>query len=180
MVAPQTTTACGASSTAKSKTVMIIVTPTAKGLGRYDARLRDGSVLVRASGQPCGDAARRLIDLGYEPTAGLVMRHAGPDTDCLTAQIGVAAKLRVREDRNGPRFVPWEPVSRRVKALARAKAKKAARVATAQTNEPGVARGAPFNSRQQGPLQKLVNTGERSAMSETLAPSVAPRASDCR
>jgi hypothetical protein len=66
----------------------------------------------------------------------LVMRHAGSDIDSLTAQIGAAARLRVKEDRNGPRFVPHEPISRRVKALASAKAKRVARVATAEANEP--------------------------------------------
>jgi hypothetical protein len=164
-------------SLAKTNMVVITVTPTAGPQGRrgyFDAGVSDGRVLVRKSRQPFVDAARRLKDQGYDAAAVLVVRQAGSDTDSLTAQIGVAAKLRVREDRNGPRFVPWEPVSRRVKALARAKAKKAARVATAQTNEPVVARGAT------GPLQKLGNSGKRSAMSEALAPSVTPRASDCR
>ena len=51
------------------------------------------------------------------------MRHAGSDTDALTAQIGAAAKLRVKEDRKGPRFVPWEPFPRRVEALGAQKQK---------------------------------------------------------
>ena len=158
--------------------MMIIVTPTARRPGRYDARLEDGRVLVTASKQPFVDAARRLIGLGYDPTTVLVMRHAGSDTDCLTAQIGVAAKLRVKEDRNGPRFVAYEPISRRVKALASAKANRAARVVTADVNEPSPRPGAAVTP--QCPLAPVHSTGadtsefERDAMSEVLAPSVVP------
>jgi len=111
----------------------ITVTPTAKRSGRYNARLGDGRVLVTASKQPFVDAARRLLDLGHDPTTVLVMRHAGSDTDCLTAQIGVAAKLRVKEDRGRPRFVPWEPFPRRVKAMA--SEKTSANALSAQTVE---------------------------------------------
>jgi hypothetical protein len=50
--------------------MMIIVTPTARRPGRFDARLGDGRVLVIASKQPFVDAARRLIDFGYDPTTG--------------------------------------------------------------------------------------------------------------
>jgi len=131
-------------SAAKAETVMITVTPTAgsrRRRGYFDASTADGP-LVRASRQPFFDAARRLIDLGYDSATVLVMRHAGSDTDCLTAQIGAAAKVSVKEDRNGPRFVPYEPISRRVEALASAKAKRAARVANAPTNEPSVGPGA--------------------------------------
>jgi hypothetical protein len=63
-----------ATSAAKAKTVMIIVTPTAKRAGCYEARLDDGHVLVTGSKQPFVDAARRLIDLGHDPTTVLVMR----------------------------------------------------------------------------------------------------------
>ena len=132
-------------STANTNMVMIIVTPTAGRRGRrayFDASLSDGRVLVSASKQPFFDAARRLLDLGHDPAGVLAMRHAGSDTDCLTAQIGVAAKLRVKEDRNGPRLAPYEPISRLVKAPASAKAKRASRVANARINEPSVQPGA--------------------------------------
>jgi hypothetical protein len=107
--------------------VMITVKPTPSRPGCFAARLGDGLVLVSASKQPFVNAARQLLDLGHEPTTLLVMRHAGSDTDCLTAQIGVAAKLRVKEGRSGPRVVQWEPISRRVEALVSAKAKKVVR-----------------------------------------------------
>jgi hypothetical protein len=121
--------------------VIITVKATATRPGCYEARL-DGYLLVSASRQPFVDAARRLLRLGYDSTTVLVMRHAGSDTDSLTAQIGVAAKLRVKEDRRGPRFVPWEPISRRVEALVRAKAKRVARVAPDHANEPSARPGA--------------------------------------
>jgi len=132
-------------SAAKTNMVMIAVAPTVGPRGRqgyFDARLGDGRVLGKPSKQPFVDAARRLLDLGNDPTTVLVMRHAGSDTDCMTAQIGVAAKLRVKEDRRGPRFIKWEPISRRVEALVSAKAKKASRVASAHANEPSARPGA--------------------------------------
>jgi hypothetical protein len=70
------------------------------------------------------------------------MRHHGSDTDCLTAPIGAAAKLRVKEDRRGPRFVSWEPISRQVEALARAKAKRVPGIAPRDANEPSPRPGA--------------------------------------
>jgi hypothetical protein len=130
-----------------TKSARIIVTPAERRPGHFDARLQDGCVIGRASKQPFLDAARRLIDLGYNPTTVLVMRHAGSDTDCLTAQIGVAAKLRVKQDRNGPRFVPYEPISRRVKALASAKAKRVTRAARAHASEPSARPGAAVANR---------------------------------
>jgi hypothetical protein len=120
----------------------IIVTPTARRPGLYDARLDGRCVLVTASRQPFVDAARRLTDLGHDPTTVLVMRHCGSDADCLTAQIGAAAKLRVKEDRRGPRFVQWEPISRRVEALASAKAKRVTRAARDHANGPSARPGA--------------------------------------
>jgi hypothetical protein len=102
------------------------VTPTSKR-GHYVARLEDGRVLGKPSKQPLLDAARELLGLGYEPTTVLVMRHAGSDTDSLTCQIGPAAKLRVKEDRGGPRFVAWEPIPRRVEALASERAERGCR-----------------------------------------------------
>jgi hypothetical protein len=121
--------------------ILIVVEPV--GRGRFSARLADGGrAIVRLSRQPFLDAARRLFDLGYDPTTLLVMRHLGSDTDCLTAQIGAAAKLRVKEDRRGPRFVQWEPISRRVEALVSAKAKRVTRAARDHANEPSARPGA--------------------------------------
>jgi hypothetical protein len=70
------------------------------------------------------------------------MRHTGSDTDSLTAQIGVAAKLRVKEDWRGPQLVQWEPIPRRVEAPVSAKANRVAGAGPDQTNEPSVGPGA--------------------------------------
>ena len=78
---PVSGVAAGATSDINTKATVITVTPTVRRPGRYDACLDDGHVLVTASRQPFFDAARRLLDLGYDPTTVLVMRHAGSDTD---------------------------------------------------------------------------------------------------
>src|SRR5262245_24904697 len=132
---------CGRDAASQLTEILILVEPV--GRGRFSARLADsGRVIVRSSRQPFLDAARRLLDLGYHPTAVLVMRHAGSETDSVTAQIGVTAKLRVKEDRRGPRFVQWEPIPRRVEAPASAKANRVAGAAPDQTNELGAGPGA--------------------------------------
>jgi hypothetical protein len=144
-------------SAAETNVVMIAVTPTAGLRGRrgyFDASLADGRVIVRASRQPFLDAARRLLDLGHDPADLLI--DGG-----LTAQIGAAAKLTVREDRNGPRCVPWEPISRRVKALASAKAKRAARIATAEANEPSLRPGARVRASAKSLPDAHSGTGQR-------------------
>src|SRR5262249_8464752 len=121
--------------------ILILIEPV--GRGQFSARLANGGrIIVRSSRRPFLDAARRLLDLGYDPTAVLVMRHAGSDADSLTAQIGMAAKLRVKEDRRGLRIVQWEPIPRRVKAPASAKANRVTRAAPDQTNKPSVGPGA--------------------------------------
>lgn len=94
-----------------TKVITIIVTPTARRPGRYEARLDDGRVLVSASTQPFLDAARKLIDIGLDPAALLAMRWLGSEIDCLTARIGVAAKLTV-DEHNGTRFAKWKALPR--------------------------------------------------------------------
>ena len=116
---------CGRDAASQLTEILILVEPVSRG--RFCARLADGGrVIVRSSRQPFLDAARRLLAIGYDQTTLLAMRHVGSDTDCLIAQIGAASTLRVKEDRGGPYFVPWEPITRRVEALARAKPKKVA------------------------------------------------------
>jgi hypothetical protein len=73
----------------------------------FDATV-DGQVIIERSSTPFCDAARRLVDLGYDGNADLVMKHAGSDVDALRARIGVAARLMVREDRGAPQFVPYQ------------------------------------------------------------------------
>jgi hypothetical protein len=100
-----------ADSAVTAKVVTIIVAPTARRPGRYEARLDDGTVLVTASRQPFLDVARKLIDLGRDPAAVLTMRWRGSEIDCLIAPIGVAAKLTV-DEHNGTRFAKWKALPR--------------------------------------------------------------------
>lgn len=94
-----------------TKVVTIIVAPTARRAGHFEARLDGGCLLVRASRQPFLDAARKLIDLGLDPAAMMTMRRVGSQIDCLTASIGVAAKLTV-DEHNGTRFAKWKALPR--------------------------------------------------------------------
>jgi hypothetical protein len=61
------------------------------------------------SRQPFLDAARRLIEQGYDPATMLVMRHAGSSIDSLRAPLGVAACLTVDEHHGV--FARWKPFS---------------------------------------------------------------------
>ncbi len=78
---------------------------------RFEARLEGNDRILCVSHQPFVDAARVLVDQGYDPTEILEMRHEGSPTIALTAQLGAAAKVIVEENANGgPRFVqhvPW-------------------------------------------------------------------------
>jgi hypothetical protein len=86
----------------------------------------DGAVIVESSEQPMCDAARVLHHRGFPDHASLIFRHAGADHESMRGPLGVWRKLRVREDRNGPRYVKWEPFpSRRVTARGDEKALKA-------------------------------------------------------
>lgn len=126
----------------KPSELFIIVEPS-KRAGYFAAHLADrGDVIVRSSRQPFLDATRRLIDLGYDPSMVLIMRHAGSDIDSLRVPIGVAAKLSVKEGRGKPRFVKWEPFPRRVKAQMRQIAAGAIELAPNQIIEPSPRAGA--------------------------------------
>jgi hypothetical protein len=83
--------------TAKTKTLMIIIAPTARRPGHYDARIQDGCVIVQASRQPCLDAARALIKRGADPSITLEMWHDRAAHYALRAQLAHAAKLAVEE-----------------------------------------------------------------------------------
>jgi hypothetical protein len=83
--------------------VRLIVAPTAGQPGRFDA-LADGELIISSSKTPLLDAARALIAAGADPTAMVIMLHAGSDTIALTATIMVAAGLVVEESGHGPVF----------------------------------------------------------------------------
>jgi hypothetical protein len=88
-----------------SPTPVIVVSST-ESAGHFQARLeRSNEVLVKNSRQPFLDAARVLVERGYDPGVLLVMKHLGSDTVSLRAPLRKAAKLTVEEGPHGPRFV---------------------------------------------------------------------------
>jgi hypothetical protein len=95
--------------------ITIIVRPALDRDGRalgdlFEARL-GGQVIVRAR-SPFLAAARKLIDLGVDPSTVLVMRHAGSASESLRGRIGKAAAVAAEERNDGrkpPRFVAWRP-----------------------------------------------------------------------
>jgi hypothetical protein len=64
--------------------------------GRFSARL-DGRLIVASSSTPFCDGARRLLELGCDPAASLIMRHGVSMIDALRGPLRVAAGLTVEE-----------------------------------------------------------------------------------
>jgi hypothetical protein len=64
------------------------------------------SELLCVSRQPFLDAARVLIDRGFDPDARLVMLR-GDGTASLSARLSVAARYTVEESAHGPIFRPF-------------------------------------------------------------------------
>jgi hypothetical protein len=103
---------CAPESRRKGREITVVVAPTSRRTGRYVARLGEGGqVLCKSSTKPFLNAARKLMDLGFDPSISLVMHHSGSDTVCLRATIGAAAVLTVEDTQYGPRFRPWKPIS---------------------------------------------------------------------
>jgi hypothetical protein len=93
-------------------TVVIEVAPSFDHLGqrlpdKFDAFLSDERI-ANATTTPFCCAARALMRRGFAPDTILLMRHRGSGTVSLTAPIITAARLTVREDRCGPRFIRWK------------------------------------------------------------------------
>jgi hypothetical protein len=89
---------------------VIVVEPVGRR-GRFRAKL-DGGVLVTSSRTPFCDAARVLLAEGVDPTARILMRHAGAFADALTSTVAGAAKLTIEEGDRVPYFRRWRPLSR--------------------------------------------------------------------
>ena len=70
---------------------------------------------------PVLDLCRALVKAGHEPRRPL-HAYRGDVLALKVRSIGEGARLTVREDRAGPRFVAWEPFPRRVGACVREKA----------------------------------------------------------
>jgi hypothetical protein len=87
---------------------VVIVASSTKSAGHFQAKLQyTDQVLVQKSRQPFLDAARVLVEKGYDPNVLLVMKHLGSDIIALRAPLGKAAKLTVEEGPHGPRFVAF-------------------------------------------------------------------------
>jgi hypothetical protein len=77
------------------------------GSGRYAAYV-DGRHIV-ASTAPFCDAARVLLEQGYDPTRRLVMRRPDREQIDLSGQLGAAAKLTVQSNTLGtPKHCLWK------------------------------------------------------------------------
>jgi hypothetical protein len=78
--------------------------------GCFRAYLANGRELVKSSRTPFLDAARVLLAEGVDPATRLTMLRGS--TESLSAPIGEAAKLKVKETEvYGPRFEPWTPLT---------------------------------------------------------------------
>jgi hypothetical protein len=88
-------------------TVLIIIAPTDR-TGSFTASIGT-SVLIKSSRQPVCDIARVLHRLGYRDDTLLISKMDGSDHESLRGTLGVWRTLRVREDRDGPRFARYEP-----------------------------------------------------------------------
>jgi hypothetical protein len=87
---------------------LVIVVSSTKSAGHFQAKLQHtDEVLVKNSRQPFLDAARVLVEKGYDPNVLLVMKHLGSEIIALRAPLGKAAKLTVEEGPHGPRFVAF-------------------------------------------------------------------------
>jgi hypothetical protein len=86
--------------------VHVVWEPTLKP-GRYGVYL--GESFLCHSKTPFLSAARRLIEIGYDPSEKLTGGRTS--TECaLSSTIGEAAKLTVEETKHGPifrKYVPW-------------------------------------------------------------------------
>jgi hypothetical protein len=77
----------------------------------------DGQVVVARSPTPFCDGARRLLDLGHDGNAVLVMKHASSDVVALKAGLATAAGLTVGENRGASQFVPYRQMPARLDAV---------------------------------------------------------------
>jgi hypothetical protein len=92
----------------KRSPIVVFVSPIRNSPGRFWATLAStDELLVCSSRHPFVDAARTLIEKGYDPTLTLEMKYAGSNLVALRARLGKAARLSVEEGVNGPRFVPF-------------------------------------------------------------------------
>ena len=120
----------------------LLITLDARGCGRFDV-LFIGNRIVQASYQPICDAGRILHQRGYDDDLVLVVWHRGANYEAIRGPLGVWRRLRVREDRGGPRFARWQPFPSRPVAVTKGRPRgKATGHRTGKKNAPTAAPGA--------------------------------------
>jgi hypothetical protein len=88
--------------------IVILATPVKGRPGHFTAHA-GARLLCSSTREPFLAGARRLLELGYEPKAVIVLRGPGSTTDRLRSTVGSAARLTVEEsDRRSPRFRLWK------------------------------------------------------------------------
>lgn len=109
---------------------------------------------------PALDLCRALVNAGHDPRRPL-HAYRGETLAIQICSIGEGARLTVREDRCGPRFVPWEPFLRRVRPKMREK-EEGAPTAPDQNNEPRARPGAAFAIQTPAVPSSAPSRGKRS------------------
>ena len=90
-------------------TIRIAAVP-ASNPARWKTRFYpEGHVILEAARDPLTDGARKLLEMGYNPAATLMLVDPASGVPRLTAKLGVAAKLTVAEGEERPRFAPYKP-----------------------------------------------------------------------
>ncbi len=124
----------------------------------------DGLGVTGRGYAPVFALCRALVAAGHDPGRRL-QAYRGDVLALKVRSIGEGARLTVREDRAGPRFVPWEPFPRRVKPKMRQKT-EGAPTAPDQDDERSVRPGAvtrtpPLQARSIGKDAKLTIKEDR-------------------
>lgn len=97
---------------ARSGPITIEITVcTADNYGHFNVCL-GSETIVKSSHQPRCGAARELHRRGFADDALIISRREGSELESMRGPLGVWRRLRVREDKNGPRFASYEPFPR--------------------------------------------------------------------
>lgn len=109
---------------------------------------------------PVLDLCRALVKAGHDPRRPL-HAYCGDVLALKVRSIGNGARLTVREDRAGPRFIAWEPFPRRVGAWVREKAEGIGGSAPDQSDEPSAPSGATIRASAKSLPDAHSGTGRR-------------------
>jgi hypothetical protein len=87
----------GSPGTKSPPDITIIVSEIPGGQSKYRAMLHDGTVIVKASSQPFHDAARKLMQGGFDPNSTLLMMRDGSEVVAMRGTLGEVARMCIRE-----------------------------------------------------------------------------------